>query len=126
VGLDLYIYTQSKPGAKLGEQLPREEVAYFRKFNALLKWVDTHVKKVENLKDVILGKDDLQNLLNTLDALNEKNSHELFPTAQGFFFGSLEYDEWYWQDVGELKTIIQKLLEEVDFERMVVYFHVWW
>lgn len=126
MGLDLYFYTQSKPGAKLGEQMPMEVVAYFRKFNALLKWVDTHVKEVENLKDVILGKDDLQKLLDTLDVINDKNCHELFATTQGFFFGSTEYDEWYWQDINDLKTVIQKLLNEVDFERMVVYFHAWW
>lgn len=126
MGLDLYLYTQSKPDSQLGEQLPRTEVAYFRKFNALLKWVDTYVKEVKNCEDVILDKHKLQKLLYTLKSLNPENCQELFPTTEGFFFGSTEYDEWYWKDVTALQAVVSKLLKRVDFSRMVVCFHAWW
>lgn len=126
MGLDLYLYTQSKPGNQLGEQLPRTEVAYFRKFNALLKWVDTHVEKVANCEDIILDKNTLQKLLQTLERLTGKNCQREFPTTDGFFFGSMQYDTWYWQDVGRLKKVLRTLLKETDFDKSTIYFHAWW
>ena len=126
MGLDLYLYTQSKPDSRLGEQLPRTEVAYFRKFNVLLNWVDMHVKEVKNCEDIILDKNTLQTLLQTLEQLTGKSCQREFSTTDGFFFGSTQYDTYYWQDVGRLKKTLKKLLQETDFERLVVYFHAWW
>lgn len=126
MGLDLYLYTQSKPGAQLGEQLPRVEVAYFRKFNALIKWVDTHVQKVTNCEDIMLDKKHLQTLLQTLEQLTGQNCGHHFPTTEGFFFGSTQYDAWYWQDVGRLRKVLKKLLKETDFGKSVIYFYAWW
>lgn len=47
-------------------------------------------------------------------------AHELLPTAEGFFFGSSDYDQWYWQDLKDTVAIIDRCLampeEEWDFE----------
>jgi hypothetical protein len=38
----------------------------------------------------------------------------LLPTQSGFFFGSTEFDEWYWQDVKSTIEIIDKCLKMDD------------
>lgn len=126
MGLDLYLYTQSKPETQLDQQQPRTEVAYFRKFNALIQWVDTHIKEVGNCEDIQLNKEDLLKLLQTLTRLNPQNCQELFPTTEGFFFGSTEYDDYYWENITRIQITVSQLLKKVDFIHTVVYFHAWW
>lgn len=46
-------------------------------------------------------------------------ARDLLPTAEGFFFGGTDYDEWYWNDLVETKKIIEEALAGatgVDFE----------
>ena len=88
--------------------LPVREVSamigQWRKTNAIHNWF------VENVQD---GEDDCRPYwvdLATLDELrdicirllatkDEKAAAELLPVAEGFFFGSQEYDGWYWKDL---------------------------
>jgi hypothetical protein len=43
---------------------------------------------------------------------------ELLPTQEGFFFGSTDYDEWYYEDLVETKRILEGALSGLgdDFE----------
>ena len=51
---------------------------------------------------------------------------ELLPTRSGFFFGGTEYDQWYFEDVKNTITMIEKVLVETDFEnQFVVYGSSW-
>lgn len=46
-------------------------------------------------------------------------AHSCLPTAEGFFFGSTDYDEGYWQDIRTTVEIIDRCLSlpgEWDFE----------
>lgn len=36
---------------------------------------------------------------------------ELLPTTDGFFFGSTDYDQWYWWDVQHTQRKLDKLLD---------------
>lgn len=38
-------------------------------------------------------------------------AHELLPTAEGFFFGNTDYNEWYYQDLVDTKKIIEEALK---------------
>jgi len=40
-------------------------------------------------------------------------AEELLPTGGGFFFGSTEYDEWYFHGVKKTVEIVSKLIEDV-------------
>ena len=46
MGLDIYIETQ--PKNDLNNEASRKQVAYFRKFNALVGWMERNVGEVEN------------------------------------------------------------------------------
>lgn len=46
-------------------------------------------------------------------------ARELLPTASGFFFGSTDYNQWYWEDLKETVKQIDRALalpDEWDFE----------
>lgn len=53
-------------------------------------------------------------------------ARRLLPTKDGFFFGSTEYDQWYYRDVKDTIEIIEKVLAETDFEHEIVMYSSSW
>lgn len=89
-----------------------EEVKYWRKSNAIHKWF------VDNVQD---GVDDCGRYEVSLSQLTElkdicirlmkspEDSKELLPTTEGFFFGSDDYGDWYFEDLMNTAAIIVQL-----------------
>lgn len=50
---------------------------------------------------------------------------ELLPTQSGFFYGSTEYDEWYFRDVDEVYKWVLGVLDELKDDE-VVLMYCWW
>lgn len=78
------------------------EVAYWRKVNAIHNWFVNNVQSGEDdcgLYTVSVEK--LQELKNLCDIVrkNPDRAEELLPTTSGFFFGSTEYDEYYFNQL---------------------------
>ena len=42
--------------------------------------------------------------------VKETKNVDLLPTIQGFFFGSTEYDEYYYSDIDETIEILENVL----------------
>lgn len=124
MGLDIYIETQ--PKNDLNNEASRKQVAYFRKFNALVGWMERNVGEVENCELLELTMNDICFLKAHLMHINESNCEEYLPTREGFFFGSQEYDEDYWHDVGELKELVEDLIKNHDFHNNRLTFCAWW
>ena len=58
--------------------------------------------------------------------INPEVAEELLPTQGGFFFGSTDYDQWYMQDIDNTIEILEKVLEETDFNtQMISYASSW-
>lgn len=57
---------------------------------------------------------------------NPEVAEELLPSTSGFFFGSTEYDEWYLEDIKHTVKIIQKVLEETNFDTEAIYYVSSW
>ena len=101
-----------------------EEVGYWRKFNALHNYiVQNCADGVDNCQEIEISKDEMKELLevlikvhnmkNTLlESGNTEKLNDLFPTSKGFFFGSTEYDEYYFQDVKDTIELFTELLKE--------------
>lgn len=106
--------------------IPTTQDYYFRKFNALVNWVRHNVGNVENCEPMELSKNDIEALQATLNDLTPENCDQEFPTCTGFFFGSQDYDEWYWQDVEKAKQMCQEILKQTDWENEVVTFFIWY
>ena len=57
---------------------------------------------------------------------NPNIAKNLLPTQEGFFFGGTNYDQWYMNDITATIDILQKVLDETDFDReMIVYCSSW-
>lgn len=151
MGLDIYFSKRKKE---------LKEVAYFRKVNFLVKYVDEIKGEIDNCEDVILEKKDIEELVRRCDLVinslksselkkikyvsciqyengiekdiygekdvfvNTKIAEELLPTTEGFFFGSASYDEYYLEDVKKVKSDMERILKEVDFETEEVVFYI--
>lgn len=106
-----------------------EEVGYWRKANAIHRWF------VENIQDGVddcgqyeVEKEKLEELLGVCQEVIAHNhkSDFLLPTQSGFFFGSTEYDEWYFEDIKDTIKILEKVLEETDFDRQMITYQSSW
>ncbi|EOS0576700.1 hypothetical protein E5R94_RS22040 [Escherichia coli] len=69
MGLDIYIETQ--PKNDLNNEASRKQVAYFRKFNALVGWMERNVGEVENCELLELTMNDICLLKAHLMHINE-------------------------------------------------------
>ena len=47
---------------------------------------------------------------------DKTKAEELLPTQSGFFFGSYDYDEYYWNDLVETRDKLKKILDSKDSE----------
>lgn len=92
-------------------------VGYWRKQNAIHNWF------VQNCQD---GEDECQQVGVAREKLEELRdlcrkvladpslADELLPTAEGFFFGSTDYDDWYMRGLTYTADKIDKLLTMSD------------
>ena len=91
----------------------RFPLMYWRKSNQIHKWfVDNVQGGTDNCAEYSVSLDDLQKLRKTLEPalLSTAQGSELLPTGEGFFFGSQEYDEYYFEDLKTTKTQIDKII----------------
>lgn len=56
---------------------------------------------------------------------NPKVAQELLPTGSGFFFGSTEYDEYYYEDLVDIKKILEEVLATSSDSQDFEYYASW-
>lgn len=61
----------------------------------------------------------------TMTKTSKKLASKLLPTCEGFFFGSTQYDEWYYNDLLEFYKIASDLLK-VDTDKYYMYYRASW
>ena len=106
-----------------------EEVAYWRKANAIHKWFVENVQAgVDNCGYYEVSQYQLQELLDVCKQVyeNPSSASELLPTTRGFFFGSTDYDEWYIEDIRHTGEMLSKILQETDFDKQMIAYRASW
>lgn len=109
----------------------RKEIGYFRKVNFLVKYFKDLGFDVENQTPFCISKEDAEVLLSRCNQVLKDHSKasELLPTMDGFFFGSIEYNEYYFNDVKEVRDYIKNTLlpefEELGSEEEI-FFETWY
>lgn len=97
-----------------------EEVMYWRKANAIHQWFVDHVQDGnDDCGTYYVSAEKLQSLIDTCKQVlkNPELAETLLPTQSGFFFGSTNYDEWYFDDLkATVKELDGKLDESADYE----------
>ena len=93
------------------------EVGYWRKANAVHDWFVKNVQDGEDdCKSYYVSREKLEELRSLCQRVldDREQARELLPTTQGFFFGSTEYDEWYFKDIESTIRIVDSALELPD------------
>lgn len=104
------------------------ELGYWRKANHIHKWfVDNVQNGVDNCGEYFVSKADLEMLLTVCEQVlkNVNNANTLLPTQSGFFFGSVEYDAWYIEDVQDTIEIVKRALS-LDSKLIDFYYRSSW
>ena len=83
--------------------------AYFRKVNFLFKYYEDRGKMYEQCY-AFTDVDDVDDLIDRCERVlkNHGLAHSLLPTQSGFFFGSTDYDDWYFSDVKDCLKQMKK------------------
>jgi hypothetical protein len=107
---------QRFPELREGESIANIDVrvGYWRKANAIHKWFVDHVQDGEDqCRPHYVSKDQLQALRQAcLDSIeNRSKAVDILPSASGFFFGSTDYDEWYFKDLEYTVKVMDRALE---------------
>ena len=128
MGLDMFLFKRSGADQKF------KEVAYWRKANQVHNWFvtncqngidecqETRVTK-ENLIDL---KETCQAVLSTSESDRVETAKRTLPTVGGFFFGGTEYNEYYFGDLEDTVKMLEKVIDETDFEKEEIYYTSSW
>lgn len=88
-------------------------IAYFRKVNFIYRYFDDRGKLDHNEECAWVDTDDIDDIIEKCEQVlaerDEEFSKETLPTQPGFFFGSLDYDKWYYGDVKDCLKQFKKI-----------------
>ena len=104
-------------------------VMYWRKANAIHNWFVENIQDgVDNCGEYAVPRTSLEELRTEIKAtLNNKDkAAELLPNVSGFFFGSQEYDEWYFADLQDTLSFLNDALDTDRFKGYDFYYQASW
>ena len=101
--------------------------AYWRKSNQIHKWfVDNVQGGNDDCGNYYVSKDKLKELRETCRQALFAKDPSLLPPQAGFFFGSYDIDEWYWEDIKRTIKKLDRLFELSDFDQLSFYYNSSW
>ena len=104
-----------------------EEIHYWRKANQIHNWfVNNLPEGVENCYPNHVERCNLEQLLQECKRVleNKELAPKVLPTAEGFFFGSTEYDDYYFKVLEGTVNMLENILSEGP--DCVFQYHPWW
>ena len=128
MGLDMYLYKRSGADQKF------KEVAYWRKANQIHNWFVTNCQNgIDECQETRISKQNLidlketcQAVLSTPESDRVETAKRILPTVGGFFFGGTEYNEYYFGDLEDTVKMLDKVIDETDFEKEEIYYTSSW
>lgn len=104
-------------------------ILYWRKENAIHNWFVRNAQNGnDNCSEYHVSREQLKELAETCKKVidNPNLAHELLPTTEGFFFGSTDYDEWYFNGLKKTENLIQSYLRSPRFKNYDFYYQSSW
>lgn len=103
------------------------EVAYWRKANAVHSWFVREVQNnVDDCGEYDVSKEKLIQLRDLCFKVLDENESDLLNPQSGFFFGSTEKDEWYYNYLQNTIDMVDLILNTTNFEtEMILYSSSW-
>lgn len=126
MGLDMWLMGKAKDNSKSSYEL-----CYWRKANQIRNFFVNNIDDFnyeDNCGDYIISKELLKKLLKTINEVldNHSKAAELLPTSEGFFFGSQDYDDWYFRELKDTKSNVQQILNNFNFKKEKVIYREWY
>jgi hypothetical protein len=93
-----------------------EELGYWRKANQIHSWFVQNVQNGnDDCKQYYVDDNKLQELSDNCKAVlaDHSKADTLLPAQGGFFFGGIDYDEWYFKQLEQTVEIIDSILAEM-------------
>lgn len=121
MGLDMYLW------ATVGNN--RQEAVYWRKANAIHAWfVDNCQNGIDECQTVDVTPGELMTLVDICKKVlaDHTLADELLPSRSGFFFGSTDYDKWYFRGLEDTVTNIEAALARYTEEGTQFSYSAWW
>lgn len=111
-------------------------VAYWRKANAIHVWFVKNIQNnVDDCGDYYVDPASIIKLYDTVCEVLKDHSKaaDLLPPVSGFFFGSVDIDEWYYQDLEYTKKVLEPIVNRLynedtkrDIYQYDFYYHSSW
>jgi len=122
-------FNDKDPGDRSGFAA-KNELMYWRKANQIHRWFIEHCASgVDDCRPVFVHSEALPDLYDRCQRVLADHSlaPELLPPMQGFFFGTYEYDDWYFDNVLETRNMIeQKIMFNPDLVGRDLYYEASW
>lgn len=142
MGLDMYLCATPK-GKKMADynyDLETDEstfdlleIGYWRKANQIFHWFENQVAdgQLKNCEYYIVSQKDLEDLKNVCqEVLHHREdvsfARKYLPTQEGFCFGPLNYDDYYFGDLKRTIEICNEASTIIDWDSQEVAFYAWW
>lgn len=145
MGLDMYLnakrflwHSEDELADKVSEVFPElgdarvkeitAEVMYWRKSNAIHKWfVDNVQDGTDECQESWVERKHLEALLAVIDEVlvDREKALLLLPPQSGFFFGSKDVDDWYWEDLVRTKKGLEDILSK-EWQGWDFYYRASW
>jgi hypothetical protein len=101
--------------------------AYWRKANQIHSWFVREVQGGEdNCGEYYVSSDKLIELLAICKHSLENKDPALLLPQGGFFFGSTDIDEWYWNDIKSTISQLERILALPEFDNLSFYYNSSW
>jgi len=146
MGLDMYLkakryiwFNEADVAAAVAELFPElkdrkvkqveADAAYWRKANAVHRWfVDKVQAGVDDCGNYDVSREQLAELRDTCRRVLDFQhlAVEQLPPADGFFFGSTEVGDWYWQDLEDTVKMIDSILADFPEGKWEFEYHSSW
>ena len=101
--------------------------AYWRKCNQIHGWFVENVQRGEdNCGEYYVSTNKLQELLDLVNTALKTRDPNLLPPTPGFFFGSYDIDEYYWNDLKYTKAELERVLSLPELSELSFYYSSSW
>lgn len=97
------------------EWVVETEAGYWRKANQIHNWFVRECQdNIDDCQNTMLNLDSLEKLYNLVTDIGKDKTLavQLLPSQSGSFFGSTEYDDWYFDQLKYTKQLLKKLLRK--------------
>ena len=104
------------------------DLVYWRKANQIREWFVNNLENFQDEGETEVTEQNIRDLLEVCKEVqaNHDKASELLPVSEGFFFGSDEYDEWYFEQINETIEELEQVLENTDWDNEEIFYWEWY